>query len=350
MEIQLRSYSQQGFSLALNVYRFPEDYNNRIQTLAMNYLFQHHRKDGRIRREQLENQCRTFFRKFLQEGDIQNSSEIADIFSIFVNNELIEELQDIEEAQEVVYELQERHDIRARQRVQRRKMKERTVYDDSQNVHNTKINKSVLNASKNLYNLYKEMLEPEGEDTQEFKDDYLEGIKRTFISRHVNKADLIKDTFEYIKTSNGTFGIGITLQDVLLALWLWTQDHTETSTLEIRLLEELEDMKRMCSTGHLARLVNVMQGFTEDPSLIVKISDQDQYKAVITNYLNNELKKCADEEVYESMTGGGKPFVDFIKSTINKILLEWTDSYGNDIITHIPDVVNNFTGVEIYTE
>ena len=50
-------------------------------------------------------------------------------------------------------------------------------------------------------------------------------------------------------------------------------------------------MTKYCTTGHLSRLINVLQGYTDDKKLSIVISDEQQIKAVIYNYLDTEKYK-----------------------------------------------------------
>jgi len=70
----------------------------------------------------------------------------------------------------------------------------------------------------------------------------------------------------------------IRIADVLNAVWKFIFTSQHKTELLNRLKEEFEESKESCSTGVLARLVNVLQGFTNDPDLIIKISKMDGLK------------------------------------------------------------------------
>lgn len=76
--------------------------------------------------------------------------------------------------------------------------------------------------------------------------------------------------------------------------------HEHSKELKIRLLEEIISMAQYCSTGHLSRFINVIQGFTEDPALCITISDFAQIKSVVANVLQKILSS-APEDVLDSM-------------------------------------------------
>lgn len=355
MELQLKSwYTPQGLAHALNIVRFPEDYTNKnnLRVTALRYLFENRHRDPR-RCPNINELCRKseqMFEEFVRQRDMPSANEIADIISHYapVNRiRLLNRLREIEEE-------------RQNRIVIRNKPIKKTVYDDSQNVHNTKVNKSVLQSSQTLYDKYRHVLELEklpylsDDDNNKrigrHKDDCLIQIRDEIIKKYPDKTKLIRDGFHYIKTNVGTFGIGITLQDTLLAVWLWIQEHEHKAELEKRLLEELKEMHGYCSTGHLARIVNIIQGFTEEKELLVRISENEQYNAVIRQYLNKVLSSCQDEEIIDGMTEGSDKFKNYVRNKISDILLTWIDDYGKEILEYIPDIVNDYTKIEIFTK
>jgi len=82
--------------------------------------------------------------------------------------------------------------------------------------------------------------------------------------------------------------------DLLNAVWKFIHSHKHKIELIKRLKEEIKDSFNVCSTGILARLINVIQGFTTDPLLTIKISIDDELKAKI----NEEIKKkCLKKQI-----------------------------------------------------
>uniref|UniRef100_A0A6C0ELW6 Uncharacterized protein n=1 Tax=viral metagenome TaxID=1070528 RepID=A0A6C0ELW6_9ZZZZ len=362
MELQLRSwYSKQGFSHALNIHRFPEDYKHRddLKTTALRFLFQFRHKERALTVNDLVAKALELFDYFIRERKIPLAREVTDIIIEFAPNhrrKILDRLRDLENDQE---EGEGEVEEEIRREILGKPIK-KVVYADSQNVHNTQVNQSVLQASRTLYNMFRHVLElkmdprisREANDSRrgKYKDECLDQIGEEFQRRYPNKQELIKDSFGYVKRNVGTFGIDTSLQDVLLALWLWIQEHQHRHELELRLLEELREMHGQCSTGHLARLVNVMQGFTENEHLAVRISDKEQYNAVIRNYLNTTLSKCDDEDVINGMVDGSEKFKRYVKTKIKDILLTWIDDYGKEILEYIPGIVNDYVKAEIFTK
>jgi hypothetical protein len=341
MEIQLSNkYSNQGLLHAVNIFRFPNEFKPKVRTLAFRYLFQYKDKLSRIcpTTPQLVSQMMEMFNQIIQDRlDTQFLYEIADILITYVPKHgtiLLDRIRDIQEqnvtstvtVEQIVY-----------------KPIKKTIYSDSQNVHNTEINQSVLNATKNLYSMYKDFINIAGNEL-------LLNIRDILCSKYSNNIQLINDSIKYIKESVATFTIEISLEDTFKALWLWIHEQKYIDELELRLLDELKEMNGQCSTGHLARLINVIQGYTNDDKLTIRISNKEQCNSVIRNYLTKKLADCTDEKVIEGVTDGSLEYIEFIRLCIAEKLLEWIKDYGKDFLDEIISIVNNFCGVTIFTK
>jgi hypothetical protein len=168
------------------------------------------------------------------------------------------------------------------------------------------------------------------------------------INTYPENKELISSTTEYIIENTALFGKrNISMLDGYIALWLYITEHKSRKDLELRLLEEMKEMKKQCTTGHIARFMNVIQGFTDDENLMIRISNKDQCQAVITNYLTSELSKCDDEEVILGMTDGGAKFISFIKEIVNRKIPDWEREYGKEMLPEIFKIINNFVKAEI---
>lgn len=95
------------------------------------------------------------------------------------------------------------------------------------------------------------------------------------------------------------------------------------------------DMNGLCSTGHLSRLINVIQGFPDTPEeLKIKMNPKDEIYASIQSYLNSEIQKSENaEQLLDYMIDvnpiNKNKYLKFIsdKMRIKKVLLE--KEYGN---------------------
>ena len=196
----------------------------------------------------------------------------------------------------------------------------KTVYDDSQNVHDARVNESVLTASHRLIELFSET----DFDRKE--------ILETLQDIDQSCTDVVNDVIDRIEIDTARFSHGddrFSLYNVFSNLWVFITRHKQQDELKTRLLEELNEMHSYCSTGHLSRLINVIQGYTEDPKLCIKISEQSQIKAVVSVILEKILSN-APEDVMDSMIGDQTLFAQFIVNEVNKKLQKLMEEYARD--------------------
>jgi hypothetical protein len=107
-----------------------------------------------------------------------------------------------------------------------------------------------------------------------------------------------KDFKKHLKMSNVR---NISISVLLNAVWKFSHLNTKyTEELLNRLKEELTDSFDVCCTGIVSRLVSVIQGFTDDEDLFIKISEKEEVK----NRIVNEIEKLIKKEKVD-------PIVDF---------------------------------------
>jgi len=350
MDVQLRGkYNRQALTHAMNIFNFPNHFanNSTLRVKSISYLFRFGEKDRNApKKEELKRRCVSLFRE-LRGKDTRNAAELADLYEReFGDNLLVEQLR-TEDKNQVENKVQPVHNINSLKKVS-------TVYSDSQNSHNSRINKTVLHAAGTLHIRYREIFEAD-------QDGILENIRGYLIRKYQEKKKLIQDTFEYflesvfwaeIKNSTSSPPPILTLQSALASTWIFIQDHPNKSDLELRLLEEFSEMEGYCSTGHLSRLMSVIQGYTEDENLIIRISNMDQLRSVVKTFLTKKLTECRDERVVEGMAESeGENHlacVEYIRNAVAERLLEWKAEYGEENLEKIAEVVNAFLGKEVF--
>lgn len=364
MNDHLRMYCDRGTSIALDTYNFPEDFSQRldIRIKGLRYLLSYRpaivlKWRNSPRQEQLLQRAISLFDTNLT--NLEAVRELGDIIQMYGT---------AEQSQQIINRMREL-DIPDEEKEMKEERKQplprlplnntiKAIFDDSQSVHNTDINNSVLNAASYLVSITEELsLPPRPEETEEkyiqrvleYKDAICKDISIELVKAQPHKENVIKTACEYMRTSVGGFGRNITLFDTFLAVWFWIIKQKDREELEKRLCEEMQGMKGMCSTGHLARLINVLQGFTDDPKLAIKISDREQCKNVVVFYLTKCLQNCTDDRVSDGMLDHNDEYVKFIRTKISEKLLEWKKDYEG-ILKFLPDIVNNFAGIKIFTE
>ena len=180
------------------------------------------------------------------------------------------------------------------------------VAKDGQNVHITFVNENVKRVAIALHKKYIENLySPRVNNFITELPTFVDAHDR----RHIwtNKHD---KSLKFIQTAITDFGIHITLDRLFRAVCAFIVQHEHQRELTTRLLQELEDMSGMCSTGHLARLINVLQGFSEEYSINLDI---DKFiRTTIYTTLNKELAD-SPADVQEGILEKSAEFVAYVK-------------------------------------
>ena len=90
----------------------------------------------------------------------------------------------------------------------------------------------------------------------------------------------------------------------------------------------MTSMTKYCTTGHISRFINVLQGYTDDKKLSIVISDEQQIKSVVYNYLDTKMRNAPDE-ITDSMISSNKTlFYDFILLKMNQRIVMLCNEYG----------------------
>ncbi len=226
--------------------------------------------------------------------EINYRAECADILSragyneaINIGNGVIEELGDL-------YNLN----------------KKNTIYTNLQNVHDTSINNSIIKilrslistvtTTRNCNEIYECILSKYSKENNEKED------KQQIITKSLQR--IIIDTAKYE---------GLSMSDILLLVWekICTSEHKDE--LQNRLFDELYDMYKTCSSGHMSRIINVLSGFFTD-IMPINISYRSQLQSnVFARYTTSmrSLNEYEQEIITDEMTSSDKPSIrDFIFS------------------------------------
>lgn len=143
--------------------------------------------------------------------------------------------------------------------------------------------------------------------------------------------EIISTVLERIEIDTSRFKCGenmFSLYDVFSSLWSYINKHEYCADLYKRLIEEMTSMTKYCTTGHLSRFINVLQGYTDDKKLSIVISDEQQIKSVVYNYLDTEMRNAPDEITDAMISSNKTPFYDFILLKMNQRIVMLCNEYG----------------------
>ena len=170
--------------------------------------------------------------------------------------------------------------------------RKQTVYLDSQNVHNHEINNKVMDAASAIVQTDDKPRNLGMSLNMPIEDE----LKRVYPDYQKNKS-AIEASLRRIETDPAKFRGGMTTKVIFDKIVEFIARNKHKDELLKRLAEELVDMNGLCSTGHVSRLVNTLQGFPDLPEeLTIKINPKDEIYANIQTYLNNTIQNDSESE------------------------------------------------------
>lgn len=190
----------------------------------------------------------------------------------------------------------------------------KTIFENAQNVHTSKIEESVMKTLESLSSF------PtlKNKDNEYITYDYvfskiIKKLKKnqtcdcdyettSFGKEERDEFCSIKCKNEYesqnkIKISlnrifmDKAYYFNNTLSTIIVKLWSYIKNNENKKEMKKRLLEELEDMSGTCSSGFLSRLINVLSGFGE---FDIYISWDDQIISNFAGRLNSYARKISE--------------------------------------------------------
>jgi methyl coenzyme M reductase subunit D len=169
-----------------------------------------------------------------------------------------------------------------------------TLFNNKENVHNDYLFKSAMTMLKRI-----EKEKP----TKTFED-----VQKRLKSLTTNNS--VFNSLERIKNDNSIYSKS-SLEEILCKVYTIICDMEEKETRETyidRLIEELIEMDKTCTSGHFIRLINTLSGY-KDFTLVIDIKDQ-----IISN-IAGRLRKLIleDKDNEELLCGMSKPSLDNLK-------------------------------------
>jgi len=192
----------------------------------------------------------------------------------------------------------------------------KTIFENAQNVHTSKIEESVM---KNLESLssFPTMKTQDGDyinydhvfsliikklkqiqtcecdyETTSFGDEERDEFCSIQCKNEYERQNKIKISLNRIFMDK-TFYFNNTLSTIIVKLWSYINNNENKDEMEKRLLEELEDMSGTCSSGFLSRLINVLSGFGE---FDIYISWDDQIISNFAGRLNSYARQITERD------------------------------------------------------
>jgi hypothetical protein len=220
--------------------------------------------------------------------------------------------------------------------------KARTIYDNSQNVHNfseqaEKFIEDLLVNSNIKPKPYNEIHEKVGKMVRNI----LETPKQKFKAyKSLNRISI--DTARFTKYK-------VTLSEIFVFIWLYcdTFEQEISENIRKRLIEELVDMGETCSSGHAIRFVNAFSSYCQT----FKISYFDQIESNIKGRLDARIRDCKDEKIKDHLViaitdladdEDKKVYQQFLEENLKEIKTEMKKEFVEE------EYISNIEFEEIY--
>ena len=195
------------------------------------------------------------------------------------------------------------------------------IYDDSQNVHNQKINETVVQSAHELVT--------SGGGGGGGGD--VEQALRQHYPHWERDKEKIRGSLSRIRSDPSKFQGGVTIGQVFDRVVGVVAGSRHKGEMWRRLGEELADMDRLCATGHLSRVVNVLQGFEDVPDAFrIRMDPKDEVYANIANHITMQVQNSGEsDKLLESMIDPDDRslFLEFVSIILKPKVAELRQEY-----------------------
>lgn len=207
----------------------------------------------------------------------------------------------------------------------------RTFYQDAQNSHDEVLSESAKKAAIELLQ--------EVEPGFNFDD-----CRYHLVKMFPQHTKVIRKVMLRLKNDTAKFD-GFTLLGVFTGLFCYInkQPKEKKASLFKRLIDELIESEDYCSTGHLNRLINVLQGY--DDRFAITMSLESEIYASISHHMNKELQNAENSDALLEGSATKDPlFLNFVKDKCRSKIVNLIDEYkGKDVKNDIVKAIAKYT-------
>lgn len=194
------------------------------------------------------------------------------------------------------------------------------IASDSQNVHNSEINQSVLRCSVRLIEIYQ---------TNDLDEEVIIAHLGNSIESSLERLKDDPTLFRY-DNDDEEIHVSFNLSTVLANAWTFIQQHPHREELQTILTEHLTDAFEYCSTGYLARIISSIQGFSDDPKLQITISEKERLKPIVNRRVDEIVRNMPQDILDNMIDTDNTIFVQFILDHLD--LVEFTIENKEDVL------------------
>jgi hypothetical protein len=245
---------------------------------------------------------------------------------------------------------------------------ERSFYLDEQNIHEVQYEKSLKELVKSIQSIedisldaiYEKIraysishprkvkhvrwaMADEGDSKEDSVDEPTEDSKE----EKASEEDIRVASFQRIVMDTSTY-CGYTMIDIIRYVYKKIQLSVHKEELEQRMMEELIDMHGWCSTGHVVRLLNILQGYEEQVVLTVEPT-KELYAAVLARLkfsMRTLSRELQEEMILEFCSEEKSLLEEFVEqySPYEELLKEYPDMDRAVFNETVEKAFNNYIG------
>lgn len=286
-------------------------------------------------------------KNYLQRGDI-NDEELLEHFLSWV------ERSPVDEQRSNILDVLLRHypkDMRVialHKKMQFGENARTDVYNDAQNVHDEEISAAVLNAAENLMDWGEEhpLNLPPSVTGENPVMAWAEGI--LYSQFHDPKErQIIECCMKRCAIDTTCFGTGFNIADIFYTTLHYITLSPNSASIYPIFMEEMDNMKELCSSGYVARCMTALQGQEESGAFDIVIPFSKKLHALIS------MKLAEMDDASENVVLGTydpefrKYYLEYVCSKVNKYLPHVIESNDlKDVVENITEVLHKLTESE----
>lgn len=215
----------------------------------------------------------------------------------------------------------------------------KSIYNNNQNAHDEELSESVLKC------VYKLLLKTK-KIVGELEGDTLDAYINSFLFSNYENNQIIETIRLRLKLDQTVFGkeTVFRLTNLFYAVIRYIVESEHREVLTERLYEELVEMRDLCATGYVNRIMNIFIGFDERYSY--KLPFHTQLESILSAKISKAMDNASDLVVSGSYSSNGKmEYLTFIRDLVNTSLPTIIKDYGKeDVDSNIIKVLGKVSG------
>lgn len=217
----------------------------------------------------------------------------------------------------------------------------KTIYNDSQNVHDTQVTNEIKKNIKYLKSIFennKKLKSIYYDDKTLYLNKYKELIKKHKLIDKYNDIKYLCD----LDTKHSE--LNMTISDIFILVFNRIINHECEKEILKTLNEDINEMMNVCFTGRISRLINCLSGY--DDKIFVGINENQQIQSRISIILKNIGKIYKNDSIEYNIICKYKIIENLKEINIKEDIIKvWTDDFTENINDYLKE--NDIKNIKI---